>query len=83
MTSTYRSHARQTTYHEGPGPRPLLLELVGLPGGLGEDPSLGNEDHMLTAELLLQLTDQSGQVIGFNSGNVYGSYWLVGCLLYG
>ena len=38
----------------------LLLQLVGFPGGLGQDPSLGNEDHMLAAELLLQLSDQPG-----------------------
>ena len=31
----------------------LLLQLVGLPGGLGQDPPLGNEDHMLATELLL------------------------------
>jgi hypothetical protein len=67
IISTYRSHVRlKKTYREGSGPRPLLLELVGLPGGLGEDPSLGNEDHMLPAELLLQLTHQPGQVISFN-----------------
>ena len=41
---------------EGAGPRPLLLQLVGLPGGLGQDPPLGNEHHVLAAELLLELS---------------------------
>ncbi len=41
-------------------PRSLLLQLVGLSGRLGQDPPLGNEDDMLTGELLLQLADQSG-----------------------
>ena len=43
---------------QGAGPGPLLLQLVGLPGGLGLDGSLGDEDNMLATELLLQLTDQ-------------------------
>ena len=38
---------------EGAGPGPLLLQLVGLPGGLGQDPPLGDEDDMLATELLL------------------------------
>ena len=38
------------------GPGPLLLQLVGLPGGLGQDPPLGNEHHVLAAELLLELS---------------------------
>ena len=43
---------------QGAGPGPLLLQLVGLPGGLGQDPPLRDEDHVLPGELLLQLTDQ-------------------------
>ena len=39
--------------HQSAGPGSLLLQLVGLPGGLGQDPPLGNEDHMLATELLL------------------------------
>ena len=39
--------------HQGAGPGSLLLQLVGFPGGLGQDPPLGNEDHMLATELLL------------------------------
>ena len=39
--------------HQGARPGSLLLQLVGLPGGLGQDPPLGNEDHMLATELLL------------------------------
>ena len=46
---------------QGAGPGPLLLQLVGLPGGLGQDPPLGDEDHVLPGELLLQLTDQPGE----------------------
>ena len=46
---------------QGPGPGPLLLQLVGLPGGLGQDPPLGDEHNVLAGELLLQLTDQPGQ----------------------
>ena len=38
----------------------LLLQLVGFPGGLGQDPPLGNEDHMLATELLLQFSHQPG-----------------------
>ena len=41
-------------------PGPLLLQLVGLPGGLGEDPPLGDEHDMLAGELLLELPDQPG-----------------------
>ena len=37
----------------------LLLQLVCLPGGLGQNSSLGDEDDMLATELLLQLSDQS------------------------
>ena len=44
--------------HQSAGPGSLLLQLVGLPGGLGQDPPLGDEDHVLTTELLLQLSDQ-------------------------
>ena len=44
--------------HQSAGPRSLLLQLVGLPGGLGEDSPLGNEDDVLATELLLQLSDQ-------------------------
>ena len=40
------------------GPGSLLLQLVGLPGGLGQDGSLGNEHHMLATELFLQLANQ-------------------------
>ena len=40
------------------GARPLLLQLVLLPGGLGQDLTLGNEDNVLAGELLLQLADQ-------------------------
>ena len=40
-------------------PRPLLLKLVGLPGGLGQDPPLGNEDDVLAGELLLELADEA------------------------
>ena len=43
---------------KGTGPGPLLLQLVGLPGGLGQNPSLSDEHDMLSAELLLQLTNQ-------------------------
>ena len=39
--------------HQSAGSGSLLLQLVGLPGGLGQDPPLGNEDHMLATELLL------------------------------
>jgi hypothetical protein len=45
-------------YQEGSGAGPLLLQLVGLPGWLGQDPPLGNEDNMLAAEFLLQFTHQ-------------------------
>ena len=41
-------------------PGPLLLQLVGLPGGLGEDPPLGDEHDMLAGELLLELPHQPG-----------------------
>ena len=47
---------------QGAGPGPLLLQLIGLPGGLGKDPPLGDEDHVLPGELLLQLTDQPGEL---------------------
>ena len=43
---------------QGAGPGPLLLQLVRLPGGLGEDPPLGDEDDVLPAELLLELSHQ-------------------------
>ena len=42
--------------HQSAGPGSLLLQLVGLPGGLGQDPPLGNEHHVLAAELLLELS---------------------------
>merc|ERR1719378_514021 len=32
---------------EGARSWPLLLQLVGLPGGFGKNPSLGDENHML------------------------------------
>ena len=41
-------------------PGPLLLQLVGLPGGLGENPPLGDEHDMLAGELLLELPHQPG-----------------------
>ena len=41
---------------KGTGPGPLLLQLVGLPRGFGKDSPLSNEDHMLAAELLLELS---------------------------
>ena len=44
---------------ESSGPGSLLLQLVGLPCRLGQDSPLGDEDHMLAAELLLKLSDQS------------------------
>ena len=44
---------------KGARPRPLLLQLVGLSRRLGEDASLGDEDDVLAAELLLQFTDQT------------------------
>ena len=43
---------------QGAGPGSLLLQLVGLPGGLGQDTPLGNEHHMLSTELLLKLSNQ-------------------------
>merc|ERR1719219_536221 len=46
--------------HQSAGPRSLLLQLVGLPGGLGQDPPLGNEDDVLATELLLELSHQPG-----------------------
>merc|ERR1719464_2321028 len=46
--------------HQGAGPGTLLLQLVGLPGGLGQDPPLGDEDHVLSRELLLKLPHQPG-----------------------
>ena len=45
---------------QGAGPGPLLLQLVRLPGGLGEDPPLGDEHDMLAGELLLELPHQPG-----------------------
>ena len=36
----------------------LLLQLVCLPCRLGKNSPLGNEDHMLAAELLLELSNQ-------------------------
>ena len=41
---------------EGARPGPLLLQLVGLPRGFGKNSPLGNEDHMLAAKLLLELS---------------------------
>jgi len=46
--------------HQGAGPGALLLQLVCLPGGLGKDPPLGDEDHVLSRELLLKLPHQPG-----------------------
>merc|ERR1719194_312206 len=46
--------------HQSAGSGSLLLQLVGLPGGLGQDPPLGDEDHVLATELLLQFSDQPG-----------------------
>merc|ERR1719233_2270031 len=43
---------------QGAGPGSLLLQLVCLPSGLGQDGSLSDEHNMLSTELLLQLTDQ-------------------------
>ena len=43
---------------KGAGPGSLLLQLVGLPGGLGKDSPLGNEDNMLATELLLQFSNK-------------------------
>ena len=37
---------------------PLLLQLVGLPRRLGQDPALGDEHHMLAGELLLKLAHE-------------------------
>ena len=53
--------------HQGAAPGSLLLQLVGLPGGLGQDSPLGNEHHMLATELLLQLSDQSDNNIQVKS----------------
>ena len=44
--------------HQSAGPRSLLLQLVGLPRGLGQDPPLGDEHYVLAAELLLELSYQ-------------------------
>ena len=44
--------------HQSAGPGPLLLQLVGLPRGLGQDPPLGDEHYVLAAELLLELSHQ-------------------------
>jgi hypothetical protein len=52
-TSCVCSNSSRLTHQKCSRPRPLLLKLVGLPGGLGEDTPLGDEDHMLSAELLL------------------------------
>ena len=41
-------------------PGPLLLQLVGLPSGFGEDPPLCDEHDMLAGELLLELPHQPG-----------------------
>lgn len=41
-----------------PGDGPLLLQLVGLAGRLLKDATLGNEYHVATGKLLLQLADQ-------------------------
>ena len=43
--------------HQGAGDGPLLLQLVGLAGGLGQDAALGDEDNVLAGELLLELAD--------------------------
>merc|ERR1719295_2119023 len=43
---------------QSPGPWPLLLQLVGLPGWLGQNSPLGDEHDMLPRELLLQLPHQ-------------------------
>merc|ERR1712083_13592 len=43
---------------QGAGPGSLLLQLVCLPCGLGQDGSLSDEHNMLATELLIQLTDQ-------------------------
>ena len=43
--------------HQGAGDGPLLLQLVGLAGGLGQDAALGDEDNVLAGELLLKLAD--------------------------
>ena len=48
-------------YLESARARPLLLAGVVLPGGLGQDAPLGDEHHVLSAELLLQLPHQSAQ----------------------
>merc|ERR1712080_516652 len=45
---------------QGVGPWTLLLQLVSLPGGFGQDPPLGNKDHMFSRELLLKLPHQPG-----------------------
>ena len=37
----------------------LLLEKVGLSGGLLQDSALSDENNVLTAELLLQFTNKS------------------------
>ncbi len=46
------NEAGTRTYQEGSGAGPLLLQLVGLPSGLGQDPPLGNKDDMFAAEFL-------------------------------
>lgn len=51
---------RTMNSHERAAARTLLLLLVHLTGGLGQDPPLGDEDHVLAGELLLQLADQPG-----------------------
>ena len=43
---------------QGPGDGTLLLQLVGLAGGLLEDPALSDEDDVATGKLLLQFTDE-------------------------
>merc|ERR1719203_2121203 len=46
--------------HQSTTARTLLLLPVHFPGRFGQNPSLGDKDHMLARELLLQFTNQSG-----------------------
>ena len=46
--------------HQRTASGPLLLQLVGLPGGFGQDSALGNEDDVFAGKLLFQLPDQPG-----------------------
>ena len=59
MDKSYSTPSNQSVHicHE---PRSLLLELVGLSGGLGQDPPLGDEDDVLAGKLLLELSHKSG-----------------------